>query len=585
MITTLQEAKQLVSRPNNDLVVVYESGITADIRKEILYVTKISRGATAALAKRLKGKSDLESAQNVWAFTRQIRYQLDPPGKQFIKTPSRTIYDGFSDCKSYSILISTLLSDLGISNGFRFHAYAPGPVTHIFNFAQIDGKTVYIDACLPKFGTEAAHHYAENVMTQISRLSGPGIMGPNDFESEIGKIGESGIPEIFEINGSDSEYIAELKQYGESSWHDMTQAAVSGPGEGSPFHAAAAEAVSDYIQGIRALQAGDVDQFDQVAGNLAKRIPGRVWQLSALKRRIRSGQATPEEVAKWKERLMKRRSRGIREIGSAVGAIGKRKRRLRVLKKVSSGLKKAAKKAKSTVKTAARKTGSFAKRAGKAALKVGKKVAFFQVRLIIRVLLPKAAPFFLYLFITNPQTIQSLPAKVKRKRKTAERIARFIIRVLGMKESIFMKAVRNGIRRKYKKTPEQVLSDRLKGRPINGIEEIGVVSDVNFVIQIIQKLGQLFGQKPEGGNPSAEDSPSADDWDEAPVRTKRKVLSHNRNKGFRSRGEEPADPADEFAMEQADSRAQDQIDSEPEGTDLEAPLPDAEPDESDAGSF
>lgn len=560
-IPTLQEARGLVSRPNNDLVVRYEDGITSDIQKEIYEVARISRGSTVALSRKLKDKTDLETLRNVWAFTRQIKYKLDPVGQQWVKTPNRTIHDGYSDCKSYSILIHTLLTELSIPNGFRFHAYRPGPVTHIFNYAVLNGKKVMVDACLSEFGKEASHLRSEEFMPQISRLSGPGIMGPADLGAVLGNISEnSGVPRIFTIDGTEDEVLAELKGYGETAWHELAQAEAI-HGIGSPLHNELTEAVSDYVQGIQALAKDDFDAFDRVTENIGKRLPRKVFILDRLRTRVKNGTATAADKETWKKILEKRKAKGIHEIGSAVGSIGRKKRRRNLFKKAGN---------------LARKAGKGVKKVAKKAVNVAKKAYLAPFRLIIRVFLPKAAPFFLYLFITNPQTIASLPPKVARKRKKAERVSKFIINTLGMKASLFMRLVRNGIQRKYKRSPEQVLSASVKGK-INGIEGIGEIGYIDAVVQLLQKIFETFGKK--GEQVSADDAPDpASDWDSAPVRTRRKVAAHVKNKPFSRRGQEPAEPEEEAAQDMADSAAQDQIDQEPEDTPLDAPTPDAEPD-------
>jgi hypothetical protein len=104
---------------------------------------------------------------------------------------------------------------------------------------------------------------------------------------------------------------------------------------------------------------------------------------------------------------------------------------------------------------------------------------------ILEVSLPKAAPGFLYLFISDPKLLAKLPAKVKAKRAKQEKIADFIVNKIGMQRNHFMGILRNGIMKKYKKSPETVIAETFKG-----ISGIGIISDILAAVNwIISKLG------------------------------------------------------------------------------------------------
>lgn len=169
-----------------------------------------------------------------------------------------------------------------------------------------------------------------------------------------------------------------------------------------------------------------------------------------------------------------------------------------------------------------RKATSTAKKVVKVAAKVVTAPARLVAKGILEVSLPKAAPFFLYLFVTNRSTLASMPEKAKRKRRKAEGISKFIINVIGMKESHFMGIIRNGIMKHYRKTPEQVLSVMMKGRAINGIGE--PVTIIMAITGIITALAKAFKKKPAEGTPSANDMPDASDWASLASQTTQSLL-------------------------------------------------------------
>jgi len=143
------------------------------------------------------------------------------------------------------------------------------------------------------------------------------------------------------------------------------------------------------------------------------------------------------------------------------------------------------------------KAGKFMEKLAKGikkGIKAVAKVATAPMRLVIKgileVSLPKAAPGFLYLFISDPKLIAKLPAKVKAKRAKQEKIANAIVNKIGMNRSHFMGILRNGIMKKYKKSPEKVIAETFKG-----ISGIGIIEDVASVINMILKALGLGKEK------------------------------------------------------------------------------------------
>lgn len=108
-----------------------------------------------------------------------IEYKADPEGEQWIKTPARLIDDGVGDCKSFTILLCSILSAFGIQNMFRFVAYKGRDYTHVYPVAIIDGQEFPIDVVAYKqkgiqIGQELTYKkkYDRMNSTRISQLSG-----------------------------------------------------------------------------------------------------------------------------------------------------------------------------------------------------------------------------------------------------------------------------------------------------------------------------------------------------------------------------------------------------------------------------
>ena len=163
---------------------------------------------------------------------------------------------------------------------------------------------------------------------------------------------------------------------------------------------------------------------------------------------------------------------------------------------------------KNAAKNFANKVISTAKKGAKAVAKVATAPARLAVKGILEISLPKASDYFLYLFISDPNVLAKLPAKVKKKRATQEKIANFIVNVVGMKRDHFMGILRNAIMKKHKMAPEKVLAKMTKG-----IAGIGVAPIILALLPLLTKLFEVFKKKPEASDKEIEEGAgSDDDW-------------------------------------------------------------------------
>lgn len=159
-----------------------KKGVTEDIVNAVISVYGRSIDNVPSSLLRLVASSDPYTAShNIWEWVIQnIRYKKDPEGEQWIKTPSRLIYDGCGDCKSMTILICAVLSRLGIKNKFRFVSYdRTRNYTHVYPVAIIEKEEIPLDAVAyiqrgTDFGNEIKYTYKKDNMnkTSISELSG-----------------------------------------------------------------------------------------------------------------------------------------------------------------------------------------------------------------------------------------------------------------------------------------------------------------------------------------------------------------------------------------------------------------------------
>lgn len=471
-------AQRALPKARSRQQVMNSAGFTDDIIKAVISVARESASQCREFAPSFERVTVAETTAAIHAFIRRnIKYIEDRPGVQYIKTPARTWSDRFADCKGYSILTSSILSCLGIPHAFRFVTFQKGSKTpkHVYVVAFGEGETIPIDACIAAPNEELPFQYKKDIaMTKIVKLS------------------SAAIP-VSPVRITDKTTEAELelmlrKQRLQLEANIASQ--ISGIGTiAVPVRLAEIEALDDALENVRnprelMLIGEGVDEgdYNDVLHGIG----------SPSQRKARKARRKQKRQARRAGRQQKRKSRGGK---TRVGQF---------IKKVA---KVAAKGAKVVAKVATTPQRLFLK----GLLEVG---------------LPKASPFFLYLFIKDPATVRSLPASVANKRKGAQKLANFIVKAVGMKENHFMGVVRNGIMKRYGKTPEQVVYAYMKGNAAVSGASIGFVNDL---IVIVMKVVKLFKKKaPADVAVSAGSSPTPNDWQGASTKTP-DIYAQNQN--------------------------------------------------------
>jgi len=195
------------------------------------------------------------------------------------------------------------------------------------------------------------------------------------------------------------------------------------------------------------------------------------------------------------------------DIIHGIGSIaGKKERKARKVKRKSRRKEKKAikkqykgkekrEKMKTYRKEHGTKAGKFLRKAAKVAKKAYTgmwKLATLPMRLalkgILEVSLPKAAPSFLYLFISE-KDVSKMPITVQKKRKKQLFLSNFFVKWIGLKRKHFMKLIANGIKKHYGKSPEKLLKDRYQGISGIGVLPLALIPPL---IAIVTKLMKVF---------------------------------------------------------------------------------------------
>ncbi len=175
----------------NNETILYKKGFTEDIINSVKSVFTESWTQTKKLANDLKGDDINETLCNVWNYTMNVNYILDPYGKQYIKTPKRFLKDNFGDCKSFSIFICSIFANLGYKTKFRFVSYSQkSNYTHVY-------PIIILDNCEIPFDVVATKQVKSKPFTEVTYIKKLDIMN-NECSTQISKL--SGIIEVDTAN-------------------------------------------------------------------------------------------------------------------------------------------------------------------------------------------------------------------------------------------------------------------------------------------------------------------------------------------------------------------------------------------------
>jgi hypothetical protein len=500
-LLTLDNISNIANKtiPLNDgkRVVTYKRGITKDIISECLDMVRLHWKQTERFAANLKGTNDVETMKNCYYFVkRNIKYVLDPDGYQFIKSPSAIWYMRYGDCKSYSIFLSSLLLNLGIPHVTRWVSYDEGKIEHVYVVGYAGGKPYVIDCCMHPgemsngFNTEKPYHHKQDYdMTKIVRITG---------------IGDVRSGTTVHIQASPQMNIRPLMGTGNSYNPDMTDGelelriarqrleiesglAANKLGKNHPKVKRYKAAVDAMHKAVIAADEGGADQLEVVIDDLEDKLHDPV-DISGVGKLFKSKSERKAYHEKKKE--IKRSGGSKKDQKAALKDLRKKEGgpTIRFLQKASDAVKKGT----------------------KALANIASAPARLAAKGILEITLPKAAPFFLYLFVNDPTLIAKLPPKAKIKRDKASKVADIITGKLGMKKDHFMGIVRNGIMKQMGASPETILAKMISP---NNVAGIGFLIPPGLIMIVLGLIKKLFSG---GGAPdvslSENDSPDESDF-------------------------------------------------------------------------
>lgn len=126
------------------------NGVNSDVVKCVRQQYEVWKEQPRELMGDMSGGSVDDICQGIFGFMiDHVRYKLDPPGIQYIKSPLRLLRDGNGDCKSFTMFIACCLHVAGVKHIIRFVNFDGGSqYTHVYPVAiDENGGEIILDAC------------------------------------------------------------------------------------------------------------------------------------------------------------------------------------------------------------------------------------------------------------------------------------------------------------------------------------------------------------------------------------------------------------------------------------------------------
>ncbi len=183
---------------------VKEEATVEDTIKELRTIVNTTLGQTRAIAKELQGHNIYETCQNIWNWVyNHIQYKEDEKFIEELREPARLWKDRQGDCDCYTVMISSILTNLNIPHLLRITKYSkPFPQIphwqHVYPIVPKDRNLkkeydydknrkdyIVIDCVTDKFDYEVPYKEKKDYDMQLARLSGlDGINENNDTVTE-----------------------------------------------------------------------------------------------------------------------------------------------------------------------------------------------------------------------------------------------------------------------------------------------------------------------------------------------------------------------------------------------------------------
>lgn len=422
-----------------------KNGKTKDIVKVVLDVERTDRDDTVEFAKNFKPTTAGMAKLYRWV-KNNIIYKEDPPGVQWIQTPSYLAFTKVGDCKSFTVFLCSVFYNMGLDYFIEFAAYPNRQnskrLTH-----------VYPIVILPT-----------------------GQQIPMDVVYSVIEGGPAVLPDHQDKFGQEKPYLHKKTFFKSSKMADIFK--LGNMPQASQLEMQMAHAVSDIDDSI--IEAGPGDVTQMTSGEFDRLIMAERMSLLAQK------STSPSTAAEYRAAEQALLQGGISGIGSMSTGVGRDVEKF--LQKASRNRGLAFKMPSHLERLSKQRVSGI----GKALKKLFQKF----INWLVKGPMTAMSPHFLFIFIQKPTN-----AKINARRNKQLKTLRFISKKTGISTSKLNAMIYNGILKKTGMTPQEILNSR--GPKISAVQFIAILGKVwtfikaaiKFVIKVVKKIIGLFGKK------------------------------------------------------------------------------------------
>lgn len=457
-------------------------------------VDKYSSQCTA-IAKKLQVKNDIyATARNIFNFAyNYMQYENDVVGKEQLRTPARSWYDGQIrhkqqgvkqagiDCDDFSIFVGSCLRCLGIPFTFRITKYdGKSYFQHVYTYIpqyKNNPKEIVIDPVLDRYDYEKPYSHKKDFAMNTTDMASRAVSGVQSVDGlpiymlAGAGIGNTTIEELKLAMGYGMEGLGSAEEESDKLYQHLlsTYTVVSKNKELVKDYQNPDDFLKMLKYAIDNWYKGDTVR-DAALAKLAK----------VEQQLIDKGVINEDFLLAGLEELEMKDDDLLGDVDMLMG-------RRRKARKAKRKAKRAAKKAKRKAK------GGFFKRVGNGVKKVAKAVVRFNpataslrgsILAALRTNMMKVSERIVYGYLTESQALQhGLSKEEYYKRKQAVERAEKVVEKMGGKKKNVKKAIIKGSKGEAKKIG------------VSGIGELGELGFVGSAIDLIKELVSMIGKK------------------------------------------------------------------------------------------
>jgi len=163
------------NRPIGNFVIVKKEATLDDTLALMKKVVIDTLDDTKEIAQRLQGASVKQTCNRIWNFCfSHFQYEKDEERKEQVRRPSRSWKDRIKgiDCDCLTVLIGSILTNLGIAFKMRMTRYEALDFEHIYPVAVTPEGEVIIDCVVHQFNYEVPYTQKKDVEMELQYLNG-----------------------------------------------------------------------------------------------------------------------------------------------------------------------------------------------------------------------------------------------------------------------------------------------------------------------------------------------------------------------------------------------------------------------------